>query len=91
MRVFTHVPVLTYLYFLFRITKYILNRVAMWILTQLLHLAGQTTTITPVFSGPVVCAFPELFHQLVFYEQQIHCHARSSVENLTKGCFIFWL
>lgn len=34
----------------------------MWIPSQLLLLAGQTTTIIiPVFSGPVVCAFPELF------------------------------
>lgn len=59
-----------YIYLLFRITKekakYILNRVGMWILSQLLHLAGQRTTIIPVFSGPVVCAFPELFHQLLF-------------------------
>lgn len=38
----------------------------MWILSQLLRLAGQTTTIIPVFSGPVVRAFPKLFHQLLF-------------------------
>lgn len=62
---FIHDPVLTNIYLLFRITKenakYILNQVAMWILSQLLHLAGQTTTVIPVFFGPAVCAFPELY------------------------------
>lgn len=38
----------------------------MWILSQLLHLAGQTTTIIPVFSGPVVCAFLEFFSPTFF-------------------------
>lgn len=60
----------------------------MWILSQLLYLAGQITTIIPVFSGPVVCAFPELFHQFLSDELQIHFDGNQVVKVWLKDALL---